>query len=65
MAAEIVLVRDDRPAEFGQRQPASPEGFETIPVVIFFESAQFIIEARHRGCRTVRQPLEQVSGRAP
>jgi len=57
--AEVFLVRDNRLAGFGQRQSASLVCLVTARVIIRLELAQFIVEARYRRSRSVREPLEQ------
>jgi hypothetical protein len=61
VTAEVFLVRDNRLAKFGQRQPASLVGRVTVPIIIPPERAQFVVEARYSRPRSVREPFQQGS----
>src|SRR5450756_2463239 len=59
--AEILLVRDNRLAEFGQRQPASVVGGETVPQVFPADRTQLVVETGHGRNRSMRKPVQQIA----
>ena len=61
MPAEILLVRDNRFAEFGQRQPASHICLKASAQVFPVDHAQLLIKARDGRPRAERQSIEQIA----
>ena len=62
MPAEVFLVRDNRLAEFGQRQPASLVCLVTAPVVTLLKCAQSVVEARYGRYFKVARTFVKVIG---
>jgi len=62
VSAEVFLVRDNRPAEFGKRQPASLVGRVAVAVVLLGDRAQLVVKARHGWGWAMREAIKESTG---
>jgi hypothetical protein len=61
VSAEVFLMRDNRLAEFGQRQPAAVVSIEATFVTLPINCTQLVVEAGHRRGRTMRKSFQQIA----